>query len=104
VTIIIVATVSDDRSPFDDFFMVKIVLRRRKKVASGTGHLIRRRYPGDSLKIVLFHDSAEELPLAKTRSLRRLVLIHTNTPRALRLARRILQSQAERDETDRDGD
>src|SRR5437660_4732642 len=34
-----------------------------KKVALALGHLIRTQYPGDSLKIVLFHDSAEELPL-----------------------------------------
>ncbi len=36
-----------------------------KKVALALAHLIRTQYPGDSLKIVLFHDSAEELPLAK---------------------------------------
>src|SRR5258708_1613525 len=36
-----------------------------KKVALALGHLIRTQYPGDSLKIVLFHDTAEELPLAK---------------------------------------
>src|SRR5687767_2276425 len=33
-----------------------------KKVALALAHLIRTQYPGDSLKIVLFHDSAEELP------------------------------------------
>src|SRR5256886_1536350 len=32
-----------------------------KKVALALAHLIRTQYPGDSLKIVLFHDSAEEL-------------------------------------------
>src|ERR1041385_5548977 len=36
-----------------------------KKVALALAHLIRTQYPGDSLKIVLFHDSAEELPMAK---------------------------------------
>src|SRR5258705_3182597 len=36
-----------------------------KKVALAMAHLIRTQYPGDSLKIVLFHDAAEELPLAK---------------------------------------
>src|SRR3954464_13224635 len=35
-----------------------------KKVALALAHLIRTQYPGDSLKIVLFHDSAEELALA----------------------------------------
>jgi Ca-activated chloride channel homolog len=39
-----------------------------KKVALALAHLIRTQYPGDSLKIVLFHDSAEELPLAKLAS------------------------------------
>ena len=36
-----------------------------KKVALALSHLIRTQYPGDSLKIVLFHDSAEELPIGK---------------------------------------
>src|ERR1051325_4962053 len=36
-----------------------------KKVALALAHLIRTQYPGDSLKVVLFHDGAEELPLAK---------------------------------------
>ena len=37
-----------------------------KKVALAMAHLIRTQYPGDSLKVVLFHDSAEELPLANS--------------------------------------
>ena len=36
-----------------------------KKVALAMSHLIRTQYPGDSLKVVLFHDGAEELPLGK---------------------------------------
>ena len=32
-----------------------------KKVAMALAHLIRTQYPGDSLRCVLFHDSAEEL-------------------------------------------
>ena len=32
-----------------------------KKVALALAHLIRTQYPGDSLKLVLFHDSAEEV-------------------------------------------
>ncbi|HEY0169908.1 MAG TPA: hypothetical protein VGB98_02560 [Pyrinomonadaceae bacterium] len=36
-----------------------------KKVALALAHLIRTQYAGDSLKVVLFHDDAEELPLAK---------------------------------------
>ena len=34
-----------------------------KKVALALTHLIRTQYPGDSLRVVLFHDSAEEIPL-----------------------------------------
>ena len=63
-----------------------------KKVALALGHLIRTQYPGDSLKIVLFHDTAEELPLAKLATTQ-VGPYHTNTAEGLRLARRILQSQ-----------
>src|SRR6185436_4904728 len=35
-----------------------------KKVALALTHLIRTQYPGDSLRVVLFHDSAEEIPLS----------------------------------------
>src|SRR5712671_2119797 len=63
-----------------------------KKVALALGHLIRTQYPGDSLKIVLFHDSAEELPLAKLAATQ-VGPYHTNTAEGLRLARRILQAQ-----------
>jgi Ca-activated chloride channel homolog len=63
-----------------------------KKVALALGHLIRTQYPGDSLKIVLFHDSAEELPMAKLASTQ-VGPYHTNTAEGLRLARRLLQAQ-----------
>jgi len=63
-----------------------------KKVALALSHLIRTQYPGDSLKIVLFHDSAEELPLAKLATTQ-VGPYHTNTAEGLRLARRILQAQ-----------
>ncbi|HSS18637.1 MAG TPA: VWA domain-containing protein [Pyrinomonadaceae bacterium] len=63
-----------------------------KKVALALAHLIRTQYPGDTLKIVLFHDSAEELPLAKLATTQ-VGPYHTNTAEGLRLARRILQSQ-----------
>src|SRR5437868_12577699 len=63
-----------------------------KKVALALGHLIHTQYPGDSLKIVLFHDSAEELPLAKLATTQ-VGPYHTNTAEGLRLARRILQAQ-----------
>jgi len=63
-----------------------------KKVALALAHLIRTQYPGDSLKIVLFHDSAEELALAKLATTQ-VGPYHTNTAEGLRLARRILQAQ-----------
>jgi Ca-activated chloride channel family protein len=63
-----------------------------KKVALALAHLIRTQYPGDSLRIVLFHDSAEELPLAKLATTQ-VGPYHTNTAEGLRLARRILQAQ-----------
>jgi len=63
-----------------------------KKVALALAHLIRTQYPGDSLKIVLFHDSAEELPLAKL-AVTQVGPYHTNTAEGLRLSRRILQAQ-----------
>src|SRR5712691_6053152 len=63
-----------------------------KKVALALAHLIRTQYPGDSMKIVLFHDSAEELALAKLATTQ-VGAYHTNTSEVLRLARRLLQSQ-----------
>lgn len=63
-----------------------------KKVALALAHLIRTQYPGDSLKIVLFHDGAEELPMAKLASTQ-VGPYHTNTAEGLKLARRILASQ-----------
>ena len=36
-----------------------------KKVALALTHLIRTQFPGDSLSVVLFHDSAEEIPLKR---------------------------------------
>lgn len=63
-----------------------------KKVALALAHLIRTEYPGDSLKVVLFHDSAEELPLARLATTQ-VGPYHTNTAEGLKLARRILQAQ-----------
>ncbi len=39
-----------------------------KRVALALSHLIRTQYPGDSLHCVLFHDSAEEIPLGNWRA------------------------------------
>jgi Ca-activated chloride channel family protein len=63
-----------------------------KKVALAMAHLIRTQYPGDSLKVVLFHDSAEELPLGKLATTH-VGPYHTNTAEGLRLSRRLLQAQ-----------
>ena len=63
-----------------------------KKVALAMAHLIRTQYPGDSLKVVLFHDSAEELPLGKLATTQ-VGPYHTNTAEGLRLSRRLLQAQ-----------
>jgi Ca-activated chloride channel family protein len=63
-----------------------------KKVALALAHLIRTQYPGDSLKVVLFHDDAEELPLARLASTQ-VGPYHTNTAEGLKLARRLLQAQ-----------
>jgi Ca-activated chloride channel family protein len=63
-----------------------------KRVALALSHLIRTQYPGDSLRLVLFHDSAEEVPL---KQLARVVVgpYHTNTCEGLRLARRLLMAE-----------
>lgn len=60
-----------------------------KRVALALSHLIRTQYPGDSLRVVLFHDSAEEIPLGR---LARVTIgpYHTNTKAGLRLAQQIL--------------
>jgi Ca-activated chloride channel family protein len=63
-----------------------------KKVALALAHLIRTQYPGDSLKIVLFHDEAEELPLARLATTQ-VGPYHTNTAEGLKLARRLLLAQ-----------
>ena len=63
-----------------------------KRVALALTHLIRTQYPGDSLRVVLFHDGAEEIPLA---ALARAQVgpYHTNTAEGLKQARRILLAQ-----------
>jgi Ca-activated chloride channel family protein len=63
-----------------------------KKVALALSHLIRTQYPGDSLRCVLFHDSAEEL---RTSELARVQVgpYHTNTRAGLILAQRLLTQE-----------
>ena len=63
-----------------------------KKVALALTHLIRTQFPGDTLRVVLFHDSAEEIPLA-TLAQAQVGPYHTNTAEGLKLARRILMGQ-----------
>jgi Ca-activated chloride channel homolog len=63
-----------------------------KKVAMALSHLIRTQYPGDSLSLVLFHDSAEEVPLGQLARVK-VGPYYTNTREGLRLAQRILQRQ-----------
>jgi Ca-activated chloride channel family protein len=63
-----------------------------KRVALALAQLIKAQYPGDALKVVLFHDSAEEIPLAELGRVR-VGPYYTNTREGLRLARRILDRQ-----------
>jgi Ca-activated chloride channel family protein len=63
-----------------------------KKVAMALSQLIRTQYPGDSLSLVLFHDSAEELPISQLARVK-VGPYYTNTREGLRLAQRILQRQ-----------
>jgi Ca-activated chloride channel family protein len=63
-----------------------------KKVALALTHLIRTQYPGDSLQVVLFHDGAEEIPLAALAAAQ-VGPYHTNTAEGLKLARRLLLAQ-----------
>jgi Ca-activated chloride channel family protein len=63
-----------------------------KRVALALSNLIRHQYPGDALNVVLFHDSAEEVPLGQLGRVR-VGPYYTNTREGLRLARRILERQ-----------
>jgi Ca-activated chloride channel family protein len=63
-----------------------------KRVAMALSHLIRTQYPGDTLSLVLFHDSAEEVPLGELARVQ-VGPYYTNTREGLRLAQRILLRQ-----------
>ncbi len=56
------------------------------------GAEIRTQYPGDTLSLVLFHDSAEEVPLNELARVQ-VGPYYTNTREGLRMARRILLRQ-----------
>ena len=60
-----------------------------KKVAMALAHLIRTQYPGDSLRCVLFHDSAEELAISQLARVQ-VGPYYTNTRDGLILAQRLL--------------
>ena len=63
-----------------------------KRVAMALSHLIRTQFPGDTLSLVLFHDSAEEVPLGELARIQ-VGPYYTNTREGLRLAQRILLRQ-----------
>ncbi len=63
-----------------------------KRVAMALAHLIRTQYPGDSLQLVLFHDSAEEVSLSQLARVQ-VGPHYTNTREGLRLAQRLLARQ-----------
>ena len=63
-----------------------------KRVALALAHLIRTQYPGDSLQLVLFHDSAEEIPLSQLARVQ-VGPHYTNTHAGLQLAQRLLARQ-----------
>ncbi len=63
-----------------------------KRVAMALAHLIRTQYPGDSLRCVLFHDSAEELNI-KQLARAQVGPYYTNTRDGLILAQKLLQQE-----------
>jgi Ca-activated chloride channel family protein len=63
-----------------------------KQVALALAHLIQTQYRGDVIKFVLFHNSAEEIPLAKLAQ-SQVGPYHTNTAEGLRLAQKLLKRQ-----------
>jgi Ca-activated chloride channel family protein len=63
-----------------------------KKVALALAHLIRTQYPGDSLRCVLFHDSAEEMALSQLARVQ-VGPYYTNTRDGLILAQKLLAQE-----------
>jgi uncharacterized protein with von Willebrand factor type A (vWA) domain len=63
-----------------------------KRVAMALSHLIRTQFPGDTLNLVLFHDTAEEVPISQLSRVK-VGPHYTNTREGLRLAQRILARQ-----------
>jgi Ca-activated chloride channel family protein len=63
-----------------------------KRVAMALAHLIRTQYPGDSLRCVLFHDSAEELSISQL-ARAQVGPYYTNTRDGLILAQKLLERE-----------
>jgi Ca-activated chloride channel homolog len=63
-----------------------------KRVAMALAHLIKTQYPGDSLRCVLFHDSAEELNISQLARVQ-VGPYYTNTRDGLILAQKLLQQE-----------
>jgi Ca-activated chloride channel family protein len=63
-----------------------------KRVALALSHLIRTRFPGDSLRVVTFGDRAQEIPLSQLAKAQ-VGPYHTNTAEGLEIARRLLAAQ-----------
>jgi uncharacterized protein with von Willebrand factor type A (vWA) domain len=63
-----------------------------KRVAMALAHLIRTQFPGDTINLVLFHDSAEEIPIGQLSRVK-VGPHYTNTREGLRMAQRILARQ-----------
>jgi Ca-activated chloride channel family protein len=63
-----------------------------KKVALALAHLIKTKYPGDSLRCVLFHDGAEELAISQLARVQ-VGPYYTNTRDGLILAQRLLNQE-----------
>jgi Ca-activated chloride channel family protein len=63
-----------------------------KQVALALAHLIHTQYRGDTIQFVLFHNSAEEIPLARLAQAQ-VGPYHTNTAEGLRLAQKLLKRQ-----------
>ncbi len=63
-----------------------------KRVAMALAHLIRTQFPGDTLNLVLFHDTAEEIPIGQLPRVK-VGPHYTNTREGLRVAQRILARQ-----------
>jgi Ca-activated chloride channel family protein len=63
-----------------------------KKVALALAHLIKTQYPGDSLRCVLFHDTAEELAISQLARVQ-VGPYYTNTRDGLILAQKLLNQE-----------